>query len=116
MLKKFFMMIVSLFIIVSLFSVMPIYAHPASNILLEVKDTMLMVTVEHDTSKPESHYIDEITVILNGNKIITQLFSMQTGNTQNVSYIIPSLKSGDSITVDTHCSKGGNLKKTITVT
>lgn len=114
--KKSLMIMLSLFVIVYLFSVMPIYADPASNILLEVKDTMLIVTVEHFTGKPESHYIDEITVFLNGNKMITQLFSLQTGNTQNASYLIPSLKPGDSITVDTHCSKGGNLKKTITVT
>ena len=90
-------------------------SHPAGKVILSVEGNILQVTAQHNVGNPQTHYIDEITVTLNGKKIITQLFSLQTGNTQKVSYTIPSLKSGDTITVLAHCNKGGNRKETITI-
>ena len=90
-------------------------SHPAGKVILSVEGNILQVTAQHNVGNPQTHYIDEITVTLNGKKIITQLFSLQTGNTQKVSYTIPSLKSGDTITVLAHCNKGGNRIGAITV-
>ena len=91
------------------------FSHPASKVILSVEGNILQVTVQHNVGNPQTHYINEITVTLNGKKIITQLFSLQTDNTQKVSYTIPSLKPGDTITVLAHCNKGGNREGTITV-
>lgn len=91
------------------------FSHPASKVILSVEGNILHITIQHNVSNPQTHYINEITVTLNGKKIITQLLFLQTDNTQKVSYTIPSLKSGDTITVLAHCNKGGNRKGTITV-
>jgi len=102
-------------LILCLFLSTQAFSHPAGKVILSTEGNILRVTVQHNVSNPQTHYINEITVSLNGKKIITQLFFLQTDNTQKVSYTIPSLKSGDIITVLTHCNKGGNRVGTITV-
>jgi len=106
--------LISLFII-CIFLTIPAFSHPASNVTLVVDGTILIVTVQHNVSNPRTHYIKEIIVTLNEKNIITQLFFLQTDNTQKVSYTIPSLKSGDTITVEANCNRGGNRKGIITV-
>lgn len=101
--------------IMCLFLPTQVFSHPASKVILSVEGNILHVTIQHNVGNPQTHYINEITVTLNGKKIITQLFFLQTDNTQKVSYTIPSLKPGDTITVLAHCNKGGNRKGTITV-
>lgn len=91
------------------------FSHPASKVILSVEGNILHVTVQHNVGNPQTHYINKIIVTLNEKKIITQLFFLQTDNTQKVSYIIPSLKSGDTITVEASCNRGGIRKGTITV-
>jgi len=102
-------------LIMCLFLPTQAFSHPASKVILSVEGNILQVTVQHNVGNPQTHYINEITVTLNGKKIITQLFFLQTDNTQKVSYTIPSLKSGDTITVLAHCNRGGNREGTITV-
>jgi len=102
-------------LIMCLFLPTQAFSHPASKVILSVEDKILQVTVQHNVGNPQTHYINEITVTLNGKKIITQLFFLQTDNTQKVSYTIPSLKPGDTITVLAHCNRGGNREGTITV-
>jgi len=102
-------------LIMCLFLPTQAFSHPASKVILSVEGNILQVTIQHNVGNPQTHYINEITVTLNGKKIITQLFFLQTDNTQKVSYTIPSLKSGDTITVEAICSRRGNRKGTITV-
>jgi len=102
-------------LIMCLFLSTQAFSHSASKVMLSVEGNILQVTVQHNVGNPQTHYINEITVALNGKKIITQLFFLQTENTQKVSYTIPSLKLGDTITVEASCSRGGNRKGTITV-
>ena len=91
------------------------FSHPASKITLSTEGTVLHITVNHDVGSSENHYINEILVFLNDKEIIRQIFFMQTGNMQKVSYTIPSLKAGDKVTVKTNCSRGGKRSGTITV-
>lgn len=102
-------------LIICLFLPTQAFSHPASKVILSVEGNILHVTVQHNVGNPQTHYINEIIVTLNGKKIITQLFFLQTDNTQKVSYTIPSLKSGDTITVEASCNRGGIRKGTITV-
>ena len=101
--------------IMCLFLTTPVFSHPASKVILSVEGNILQVTVQHNVGNPQTHYIKEIIVTLNEKNIITQLFFLQTDNTQKVSYTIPSLKSGDTITVEANCNRGGNRKGIITV-
>jgi len=91
------------------------FTHPASKVTLLVEGKVLYVTVNHNVSNPENHYTEEILVFLNDKEIIRQMFFIQTGDIQKVSYTIPSLKAGDKITVKTNCSRGGKRSGTITV-
>lgn len=91
------------------------FSHPASKVILSVEGKVLQVTVNHNVGNSENHYINEILVFLNDKEIIRQIFFMQTDNMQKVSYIIPSLKPGDKITVKTNCSRGGKRSGTIIV-
>jgi len=91
------------------------FTHPASKVTLLVEGKVLHVTVNHNVSNPENHYTEEILVFLNDKEIIRQIFFMQTGDMQKVSYTIPSLKAGDKVTVKTNCSRGGKRSGTITV-
>ena len=91
------------------------FSHPAGKVTLLVEGKVLHVTVNHNVSNSENHFINEILVFLNDKEIIKQIFFMQTGDMQKVSYTIPSLKAGDKVTVKTNCSRGGNRSGTITV-
>ena len=91
------------------------FTHPASKVTLLVEGKVLHVTVNHNVSNSENHYINEILVFLNDKEIIRQMLFIQTGDIQKVSYTIPSLKARDKITVKTNCSRGGKRSGTITV-
>ena len=106
-----FLFLVMLFLMFS----MQGFSHPASKITLSTDGTVLHITVNHDVGSSENHYINEILVFLNEKEIIRQIFSIQTNNTQEVSYTIPSLKPGDEITVSANCSRGGKRSETIIV-
>jgi len=106
--------VLSLLILLVLLS-MPVASHPASKVSLSLEGKVLNVTVAHNVSNPENHYINEILVFLNDKEIIKQVFFVQTNDTQKVSYTIPSLKTGDEITVKTNCSNGGKRSETIVV-
>ncbi len=106
-----FLFLVILFLIFS----MQGFSHPASKITLSTEGTVLHITVNHDVGSSENHYINEILVFLNEKEIIRQIFSIQTNNTQEVSYTIPSLKPGDEITVSANCSRGGRRSGKIIV-
>jgi len=109
--KIFLLVLLILFLILS----GQAFSHPASKVILSVEGKVLQVTVNHNVSNPENHYTEEILVILNDKEIIRQIFFIQTGDMQKVSYTIPSLKPGDKITVNTNCSRGGKRSGTITV-
>lgn len=107
--------IILFLLIMCLFLTTQAFSHPASKVILSVEGNVLHVTVQHNVGNPQTHYINKIIVTLNEKEIITQLFFLQTDNTQKVSYTIPSLKSGDTITVEANCNRGGTRKGTITV-
>lgn len=110
--KNIFVLILVVFLlIVSI----PVFSHPASKVVLSVDGKVLNISVSHSVGNPENHYINEVLVLLNDKEIIKQIFFLQTDNLQKVSYTIPSLKTGDKITVKTNCSRGGKRSGTITV-
>ena len=88
-------------------------AHPPSKIEIKQTKSMINVTVKHSVGASHKHYIDRIEVMVNGKKVVTQRFLMQTGNVQIAAYNIPSLKKGDKVMVKAYCNKSGILSNMI---
>ena len=94
------------------------YAHPPSDIKItfDPGTKMLEAVIVHNTSNPVNHYIKKVDIGLNGNEIIEHMISKEDNNqTQSVSYLVPDVKAGDTISVEGYCSISGKLKKQITV-
>ncbi|MFH0754034.1 MAG: hypothetical protein V2A70_05655 [Candidatus Omnitrophota bacterium] len=92
------------------------YAHPASELLLSMdsKTKMLSVGIKHQVGDPARHYIDQVNTTINGKMSIGHSLTKQdAASGETLSYYLPDVKEGDVIAVDTHCNKGGNLKKEI---
>jgi len=93
-------------------------AHPPSDIemSLDNKTHVLTVTALHQVHDYKSHYINQMTVWLDKDQVITQKFSSQTDNTkQFAQYIILDAKPGSVIKVIATCNRGGTLEKTYKV-
>ncbi len=107
-----------LLIIVMLFPISLVYAHPPSDIKITFNpDTKILdAVIYHNTSNPINHYIKKVDVGLNGREIIEHHISRQDNNeVQFVTYLIPDAKDGDVLSVEGYCSISGKLKKEVTV-
>lgn len=112
------MSITRLFIATCLFFVLcPFaYAHPPSDIIIKFDPAtrILSAVVMHNVSNPENHYIKKVDVSINGKEVIEQKISRQDNNsTQTVSYLVPDVKAGDSVSVEAYCSISGTFTKEI---
>ena len=92
------------------------FGHPPSDVGLEFDpvEHLLVVTVNHGVKDAAKHYVNKITVELNGKGIITQEFKSQD-NTDllQVMYKIVDAKPGDTITVTAACNISGKRKGTL---
>jgi hypothetical protein len=96
-----------------------VFAHPPSDIIItyDAKTKTLTADIIHDSKDIKNHYIEEAWVFLNGNIAIDQKATTQTdGKHQLFKYIMPDVKTGDTIGVGAECSVFGKNKKEITVT
>lgn len=90
------------------------YAHPPADIKITFnpETKILNAVIFHDVSNPSRHYIKQVYVFLNGERIIMQSISGQDNyNTQTVNFLIPDAKVGDQFAVEAYCSISGKLKK-----
>jgi hypothetical protein len=91
-------------------------AHPASAVRLEFDSAahLLKVDVMHDTKNPAAHYIQTVSVRLNGREIVKQEFASQEDSIhQTAAYKIIDAKPGDNIEVMTVCNVFGKKKESI---
>lgn len=94
------------------------FSHPPGSVELEfsVTDHVLKVLVKHASRDQGAHFIDGITIILNGKTVVEQTFlSQMDKGKQEASYILHDAKPGDEITVIARCNKYGEKKKKIIV-
>ena len=106
-----------LLLFIFLVSASIVHAHPPKDIEISYDSATKMLTaiIMHDTSNPRGHYIKKVDVGLNGQELIQQVISIQdNNNSQTVSYLIPDVKAGDSLSVEGYCSISGKLEKQIT--
>lgn len=86
-------------------------AHPAQVVQMAYNSDMktLSIDVIHPASDPDGHYIEEVTLTLNGEEWIVQKFRAQTDKQGlRLNYYIPRLKKGDEIKATVRCNKFGN--------
>ena len=94
------------------------FSHPPAVVEAEfsVADHVITILVKHASRDQEAHFIDGITVVLNGKTVVEQTFFSQMGKgKQEASYILHDAKPGDEITIIATCNKYGEKKKKITV-
>lgn len=85
-------------------------AHPAGNVTLSYDAATRLVTVgfEHGVKSATDHFINSITLKLNGKTIVTQNTSIQeTLAGGSYTYKVLNLKKGDVLEAITDCNKGG---------
>jgi desulfoferrodoxin (superoxide reductase-like protein) len=105
--------------IVFVLFMVPLLAHPPQSLKLEfdTETSVLSVTVNHNVNDATRHYIKQVEVELNGQKIIEQSFKKQVNNEeQQVCYRIIDAKQGDRISVEAYCSISGKKKAQLVVT
>jgi len=89
------------------------WAHPPSEIKLsyDAKTRMLQMVLNHDTRKPEEHYIESVQIKINGKEAVKQIFFKQADSEKRIaSILLEDVKPGDQISVTGVCNVFG--KKT----
>jgi len=93
----------------------PVFAHPPKSVDVTRSGDKIEVDVLHPVADPKDHYINRITVSVNGKPVIEQKFPEQNAAKQHSYYYVPFLKTGDKINVTAFCNKFGDLSREITV-
>jgi hypothetical protein len=93
-------------------------AHPPKDILFTYDQSAktLKINILHESKDLSKHFIDTLTLFINGKKKITQLASTQTNmNGQELIYNLPEAMPGDKIEATAECSLYGVLKKSFVI-
>jgi hypothetical protein len=73
----------------------------------------LAVTITHQVSDPQTHYIREVLVTINGKTVNDTFYTSQPGP-GTLTYMYPiDTKTGDEIAVTATCSLSGSLTRTL---
>ena len=107
--KKIFFVL----ILIIVFSTL-IFPHAASQINLKYdnKTKMLSINVIHPisgtkVSDPKKHYIEEITVSVNGKVVIIESIKFQQSSKGEISSFLLNVKRNDKVSVKTVCNISG---------
>lgn len=94
-----------------------VYAHSPSNMSLSYNNTIneLKVSITHQVSDPETHYVFQIIVKINGLVNITQDYSSQPSSSFTYTYKNIEAVEGDTFEVTANCNQGGSITKQLTV-
>jgi hypothetical protein len=108
--------------IVFLFVAGLVFAHPPTvdKVVYDPDSKVLTVTVVHNimvspVTDPAKHYVKEVDVTVNGNKVVTQTFVIQETPQSEVLVYKIFAASGDKVTVDATCVLRGSGTKTISI-
>lgn len=84
-------------------------AHAPSEVDVRLTNDTLILAVVHKSKKMSKHYIDKITVKVNGDVVLVKQYTGQNSiGGHNVDIALPqSVTGGDIISVTAHCNKKG---------
>ncbi len=92
-------------------------AHPPSGLTLDYDGSagVLSVEIQHRVGNTSRHYIERVTVSVNGEPELEENYNEQeTRSGETLTYKIPA-QNGDSITVNAECNRFGDMSETIQV-
>jgi len=106
------------FILIALIIVAVLSAHPASKVSIsyDAKTSQVSVDFDHSVKSAADHYIQTLTLKINNNTVISQVYSLQEKAAGGTAiYRIPGLKKGDVVEVISDCNKGGKKSGKLTL-
>jgi len=95
-----------------------VYAHSPSDMNLTYNTTTkkLEVFINHQVSDPNSHYVFNIVVKINGVTNLSEDYTSQPNNSFTYTYENIEANEGDIIEVTALCNQGGSISRQLTVT
>ena len=96
---------------------LPAAAHPPSDIVLsyDPSTSNLNVTIAHSVRDPVTHYIDQVTIAVDGVGVLDLPYTSQpTNDTFAYTYSLAA-SEGETISVLGICNLGGDLTRTLVV-
>jgi len=92
-------------------------AHSPSNMDLSYNATSkeLGVSLSHQVSDPNSHYVFNVVVYINNVVTINQNYSSQPGSSFDYQFNVVNVSDGDVIKVTALCNLGGSITEQITI-
>ena len=109
--------IVVLMLIIAPLTGIQVFAHPPQNMVLDFNiDTMILnVTITHQVSNPNDHYIYKVEVKKNDVLTLTENYDSQPSTlTFTFSYSI-DVQGGDVLKATAYCSIAGSIAREITI-
>jgi desulfoferrodoxin (superoxide reductase-like protein) len=107
-----------LFLALTLLFSSVVFGHPAKKVELsyDSKTKELKIVVYHGVSAPESHFIDLVSIEVNGKEFSKKEFVKQSDKEKEEFVItMTDIKKGDVIIAKTRCNKFGNKSGKLTV-
>ena len=93
----------------------PVSAHPPSGMSVTYQELTkeLLVSITHDVPNPGEHYINEVTISINGQVVNESRYSSQPApDTFTYTYPVETV-TGDEIKVTATCSLAGSITRTL---
>lgn len=96
---------------------MSVNGHSPSSMTAEYSSVTEQLTVEinHQVSNPNTHYVNNIEVTLNGETEIDQSYSSQPDSSFTYTFEDMYADEGDEIEITAICNQGGSITEQITV-
>jgi len=92
----------------------PVSAHPPSGMSVTYQEPKeLLVSITHAVPNPGEHYINEVTISVNGKVVNTSRYTSQpSADTFSYTYPVEAV-TGDEIKVTATCSLAGSMTRTL---
>lgn len=93
-------------------------AHPPKKVTLtyDKGSNNLKIIALHNVSNITNHYVEKITISVDGKKVKELDFKTQTNQQeQDAEVVVPEIKSGSKVTVKATCNRFGSKSETIKI-
>ncbi|MFX1501997.1 MAG: hypothetical protein ACFFDH_13620 [Promethearchaeota archaeon] len=113
--KKIYLVLFIFFITVSLIRIQNVHSHRPSCMDLFYSNSELSVTIHHEVSDPNSHYISLVEIQLNGTLVLTESYTSQPNSIAFTCHYNITANTNDKLEVIATCNQGGSFKGCIIV-